>query len=103
MSAPDSNANKEVEPGPDAAAEVEAVNAAQADATEASSTDADADDNQKDRRVPFAESDWHETKMTYDSGKVPLYVAAVWLVSVVGLIAYYFSYALPDLESWGMP
>ncbi len=41
--------------------------------------------------------------MIYDHGKLPLYVAAIWLTVSVGLVAYYIGYGLPDLEQWGSP
>lgn len=53
--------------------------------------------------VPFVESDDAATAMTYDHGKVPLYVAAVWLVLLISYAIYMVSLALPDLSAWGIP
>ena len=57
----------------------------------------------EDRKVPFAESDYHATKMAYDHGRLPFYVAGVWLLTLAGLITYFISYAIPDLQRWGAP
>ncbi len=51
----------------------------------------------------FLESEHRETTMTYDHGKLPWYVAVVWLVALVGFATYMVTYALPDLGLWGSP
>ncbi len=54
-------------------------------------------------RVRFAESDYHETKMDYDDGQVPLYVVVAWVALLLGFVGYMVVFALPDLSAWGAP
>lgn len=43
------------------------------------------------------------TKMTYDKGGVPLYVALIWVGFLASYVAYMLFYGLPDLSAWGAP
>lgn len=56
-----------------------------------------------EERVAFLEAEKDETWMEYDHGKLPWYVAAVWLCALIGFGAYMVTYAVPDLGAWGSP
>ena len=48
----------------------------------------------------FVESDTAETSMTFGEGRVPFYIALIWIVSMISFASFIFVYALPDLVSW---
>jgi hypothetical protein len=48
--------------------------------------------------------DSHETHMTYnESSRVPWWVTAVWVCSMIGFLAYTIVYLFADLAKWGAP
>jgi hypothetical protein len=50
-----------------------------------------------------ATRDDHETRMTYDpSGRLPWFVAAVWVTALGGLATYFLRYLVTDLRKWGL-
>lgn len=51
--------------------------------------------------VPFVESDNAATRMDYDKGGVPLYVAIVWVLFLASYVIYMVVFGLPDLQAWG--
>ena len=48
-------------------------------------------------------SDQHETRMTYDHGRAPWIVIAVWICAIVGFAIYMAVYCFADLALWGRP
>jgi hypothetical protein len=49
---------------------------------------------------PFVESDAGRTELPYDEGKVPLYVALVWVAFIVAYFVGVLTLVLPDLRAW---
>jgi hypothetical protein len=52
---------------------------------------------------PFEESESRRTRLDYDAGGVPIYVAVLWVVFLVSYVVYMLIYGLPDLTAWGLP
>jgi hypothetical protein len=48
----------------------------------------------------FVEDDAKETRMPYDSGKVPIIIAIGWVVFLATYVGVMASIALPDLRKW---
>jgi hypothetical protein len=53
-----------------------------------------------DKDPPFVENDAHRTRLPYDSGGVPFYIALAWAALIVTYIAFMSVVALPDLRAW---
>jgi len=51
-------------------------------------------------REPFAESDDQATRMIYDTGGLPAFIAVVWLGLLVAFVTYLVTYGIPDLKAW---
>lgn len=49
---------------------------------------------------PFVEHDQKETLLPFGPGRVPLYVAIVWLGFIVAYFTVMSTLALPDLRKW---
>jgi hypothetical protein len=56
-----------------------------------------------DRELVESDTDDRETPLPFGPGKMPWWVAAVWVVAMVSLVAYLIVYFYPDLVKWGMP
>ena len=61
-------------------------------------TDSASDASEKD--VPFVENDAHRTRLPYDRGGVPFYIALAWAAFIVTYIVVMSLVALPDLRAW---
>ena len=61
-------------------------------------TDSASEASEKD--PPFVESDQHRTRLPYDVGGVPLYVALPWVAFIIAYIVVMSIVALPDLRAW---
>lgn len=48
----------------------------------------------------FVEKETEETKMAYDDGGVPFYVAAAWVLFLVAYVVVMAMVSLPDLRAW---
>ena len=48
----------------------------------------------------FVENDAGETKLPYDKGGVPIYIAIAWVVFIVVYVAVMATISLPDLKKW---
>ena len=48
----------------------------------------------------FVEDDTRETRLPYDTGGLPWYVAVGWVVLVIAYVAIMSVLALPDLRRW---
>ena len=57
----------------------------------------------EEKDLPFVERDDEPTKMIYDHGGVPMYVAVAWVIFLACYVAYMVVYGLPDLSAWGAP
>ncbi len=53
-----------------------------------------------DSHAPFVESESHKTRLPYDDGGVPLYVAVAWAAFIVAYITIMSTVMLPDLLAW---
>ena len=62
-----------------------------------------SDANEGDSDNLFVEHEHAATEMGYDHGKIPRYVATVWVIALLSFAAYMIKYALPDLGAWGGP
>lgn len=49
----------------------------------------------------FVEHSHRETRMDFDDGGVPFYVAIVWVVFLLSYIIYMVRFAFPDWSAWG--
>ncbi len=50
--------------------------------------------------TPFVEDDHRPTRLPFDSGRVPLYIAVVWVVFISVYVVVMAMLALPDLRAW---
>jgi hypothetical protein len=48
----------------------------------------------------IAEHDDRETQLGYGEGRVPFYVAIIWLAFILSYGAIMFVLALPDFQAW---
>ena len=57
-------------------------------------------ENPEPKQAQFVESDHAPTELPFDEGGVPLYVAVVWVLFLIGYVVYMAIYALPDFALW---
>ncbi|RMD99086.1 MAG: hypothetical protein D6812_12235 [Deltaproteobacteria bacterium] len=48
----------------------------------------------------FLERDDAETRMDFDQGGIPFYVAIAWIIFLAAYVIYMVIYALPDWKAW---
>ena len=53
-----------------------------------------------DQAAPFLEDDGARTRLPYDRGGVPIYIALAWVAFIVAYFVVMILVALPDLRSW---
>jgi len=53
-----------------------------------------------DEPAPFVEDDGVRTRLPYDRGGVPIYIALAWVAFIITYIVVMSLVALPDLRSW---
>jgi hypothetical protein len=54
----------------------------------------------KNEPAPFVEDDRAKTRLPYDRGGVPIYIALAWAAFIVTYIVVMSLVVLPDLRSW---
>jgi hypothetical protein len=59
-------------------------------------------DDAGEEPAPFVEGN-HETRMTFDTGGFPFYVALAWVGLIIAYVSYMYVYGLDDFTKWGMP
>ena len=62
----------------------------------------DTSDDESEEPGPFQEGN-HETRMAIDHARMPWYLWAAWVAMFIGYVAYFYTYGVPDLTTWGAP
>ncbi len=65
-------------------------------------SDAASDSAEKGPSAPdaFVESDGAETRLPYDKGGVPIYIAIAWVGFIIAYLLGVATLVLPDLRAW---
>ena len=53
-----------------------------------------------DKDPPFVENDVQRTRLPYDTGGVPFYIALAWAGIIIAYVTVMSMVALPDLLAW---
>jgi hypothetical protein len=59
-----------------------------------------SESERSDESPPFVEDDARETKLPYDRGGLPFYVAIAWVAFGITYVVVMSLLALPDLRRW---
>lgn len=51
-------------------------------------------------QAPFVEDDRKRTRLPFDNGRVPFYIAILWVGFIVAYVTVMSLLALPDLRHW---